>query len=311
MVASPPGPDSMFHRLLKPEYCFRPNQLLRRLLHSTRTIPEFVLARQPWGLEIGANPREGVGRHLWDLGIVDLPLSELVWRLLDARENGVDAGANIGAVTGLMAAKTGREGTVWAFEPHPSVHRHLAANVERWRSCGRSLGTIVVSNEALSDSDGFAELFESEEFEANQGSGSLKRPEANPRRSHRISTNTLDQALPRGACVGVLKIDVEGYEASVLRGCSRLLAEGGIRDIAYEDLHRYPSESSRLLEQAGYQVFSINRTFWRPTLEHPGNATPSVSWLPPNYLATIAPDRALARCQPAGWQCLRGAGLPR
>ncbi|HTI71566.1 MAG TPA: FkbM family methyltransferase [Candidatus Limnocylindria bacterium] len=299
---------SIAERLLKPEYCFRPSQLLRRILHARAPVPEHVIALQPWGLAIGANPREGVGRHLWDLGIIDLPVCEVIWRLLEPGENAADVGANIGAVTSLMAARTGTGGIVWSFEPHPTIHAEFLANVDRWRNSGKRIGRIIPSTKALSDQQGSAELFEPDDFAGNHGSASLEKPsDAQPnhtRKSYRIDTAPLDASLPVGTKIGVLKMDVEGHEINVLRGATRFLGAKLIRDVVYEDHHGYPSETSSALEQAGYRIFLIDRTFWRPQLLNPMGSTPSVSWLPPNYLATLNPTRAEELCRPSGWQCL-------
>jgi FkbM family methyltransferase len=282
-------------------------------MHSRSGPPEVVFAPQPWGLTIRANPREGVGRHLWDLGIMDLPVSEIIWRLLDLGEVAWDVGANIGAITSLMAVRAGNSGAVWAFEPHPVIHDELKQNVESWRASGCPLAPIRICAKALSDREGEAELFEPAEFGDNHGSASLERPtpsagasKAEAGSSFRISTAMLDRELPADLRVGVMKMDVEGHEISVLRGASSALAEKRIRDIVFEDHCSYPSETSSILEKNGYRIFLIDRTFWRPCLLSPTGAAPSVSWLPPNYLATLDPARAAARCAPIGWQCLRG-----
>ena len=306
---------SIIGRFLKPEYCFRPSQLLRRLIHLVRSVPSHAVVTQPWRLPIGANPREGVGRHLWDLGIIDLPVCEVIWRLIEPGENTVDVGANIGAVTSLMAARTGRSGTVWAFEPHPVIHAELEANIKRWYRADpeHRLAEIIRSTKALSNVNGSAELFEPEGFDANHGSASLERPSEPPPnpskasgKSFHIETALLDESLPENTGVSLMKMDVEGHELNVLLGGYSRLRSRAIRDIVYEDHEGYPSRTSKHLEEAGYKIYLIDRTFWKPKLVAPRNSKPSVSWLPPNYLATLDPDRAEHRCYPVGWRCLRG-----
>jgi FkbM family methyltransferase len=304
---------SIAERLLKPEYCFRPSQLLRRLRHFGKAVPLHSLVTQPWGLPIYANPREGVGRHLWDLGIIDLPVCEVIWRLLDPGENAVDVGANIGAITSLMAAKTGPSGSVWSFEPHPTIHAELLANVERWRATGRKIGQIQLSTKALSNADGTAELFEPEGFAENHGSASLERPATapdpaakKPGASFHIKTALLDEAIPANTRLSLMKMDVEGHELNVLLGAHNRLKSRAIRDIVFEDHEGYPSRTSGHLEALGYRVYLIDRTFWKPSLVAPRDSAPSVSWLPPNYLATMDPARAEYRCNKGGWDCLRG-----
>ena len=56
---------------------------------------------------------------------------------------------------------------------------------------------------------------------------------------------------------GVLKLDVEGFEESVLRGAPAALGQRRIRHIVLEDHHRSASPVVEHLRGAGYQVFSL------------------------------------------------------
>lgn len=300
----------LLSKLAKPEYWFQPTQMFRRLCRLAQPLPDRAWVSLPWHLDIEVDPRESIGRSLWDLGVLDLPASEVLWRLTGEGETALDVGANIGVMTALLARRVGPSGEVWAFEPHPDVSARLASNAEKWRVSGVPIGSIHLQTAAASDSEGDAVLSESGEFDHNQGvariqPGSPGRGDGpgTRERTIKVQTRTLDATLGDRP-VGVLKLDVEGHEAAVLRGASRTLAAGRIRDVVYEDHDGYPSDVSRCLESHGYRVFLIDRTFWGPLLRSPENSRPMVDWLPPNYLATRDPMRARSLCDPSGWHCV-------
>jgi hypothetical protein len=59
-----------------------------------------------------------------------------------------------------------------------------------------------------------------------------------------------------------------------------------------------------MLQAAGYTLFFMARTLWGPVLAKPEEAQELPPWLPPNWLATKNPERALALCKPSGWKVL-------
>ena len=119
----------------KPEYVFRPSQIIRRLQREFQIARESEEVVLPWGLPIRVFPNETIGSCIWRTGVHDLVASEALWRLLDPGETAVDIGANIGYMTGLMARRAGPRGRVIALEPHPDIFAELQRNVGEW---GRS-----------------------------------------------------------------------------------------------------------------------------------------------------------------------------
>src|SRR4051794_10893580 len=106
-----------FLSIAKPEYFYQPVQLLRRLRAAiTHRGNAPVRVRVPGGAEFVAPASDHIARAFLHLGVFDLVVTETLWRLIDPGEVGVDAGANIGYMTSIMAARAAR---VWAFEPHP------------------------------------------------------------------------------------------------------------------------------------------------------------------------------------------------
>src|SRR5262249_15069120 len=140
--------DRLLRRLNKPEYFFRPSQLLRRLHQVVRSIGGSHEVNFPWGAHISIDPREEIGRAILRKGLYDLIVSETLWRLVEPGDLAVDVGANIGAMTSLMARRCGPNGMVASFEPHPRNFRALERNAARWRS--HEMAALILHQMALS-----------------------------------------------------------------------------------------------------------------------------------------------------------------
>ena len=120
-----------------------------------------------------------------------------------------------------------------------------------------------------------------------------------------ITATRLDEMRIDSPTVDVMKIDVEGHELQVLLGSRKLLETGAIRDIIYEDHSRsFSSPVASLLADFGYSIFFLTRRLTGPLMASKGQGYQATQYLP-NFLATLKPDRALARFQTPGWQVLR------
>ena len=298
--------------LLKPCYLFAPATLLRRL--SLRFAwPESSTAEVdlPWGMRIGVDLRDQIGSEIFKQRIFDLAVSECAWRLLGAGDRVIDAGANIGYMTMLFAAKIGREGCVHSFEPHPTVGARLEANVARSRQWANA-GEVCVHRSALGASAGEATLFESEYFTINQGSASIANvpteAEVATSTGHAVAVERLDDLFPTET-FALLKVDVEGFEAEVLAGAEQLLGSGRITHVIYEDHSLGESGLAATLTRHGYKTFTIGHTAMGPTLLDAGSAPPAIdsTWESASFLATRDPAGASRAMSGRGWRVLRGA----
>lgn len=290
--------------LQRPEYVFRPSQIIRRLAFEFRSAqPDYENVLLPWGLPLRIQPGEQIGSAIRRLGVHDLSASECVARLIDPGETAIDAGANVGQMTSLMAMRSGPRGTVIAFEPHPGVFQDLAHNLAMWRNMP-GLAPIDARRMALSDHDGTAVLSIPTSFNGNHGIASLEsnRDPAREVEKCEVQIARLDTLVTAGRHIGLLKIDVEGHELKVLMGAGRLLATGQLRDIVFEDFDAPPTPAARLLESHGYTVYRIGNSLFGPHLVPA--ATPIGQGLhdSSNYLATREPQRTAARVAKRGWE---------
>jgi FkbM family methyltransferase len=283
----------------KPWYVHRPSQLFRRVAQAIVPPRDPVLrVRLPWGCEVEVDTRETIGQSVWQTGLHDMAVAEVLVRLTEPADLALDVGANVGVLTGALAS---RAAEVWAFEPHPAIHARLARNVARF--AGRpGFARCSTFPLALSDADGTAVLESPAGFSGNQGTARLAAGGA----GEVVSTARLDRLLA-GRSVGVMKLDVEGHELAVLCGAEEATAGGRIRDIVYEDHEGPESAVGRHLATRGYGVFGIGWRVGGPIVGPPATV-PHRSYEAPSYLATRRPAAALERCRPGGWQCLRKPG---
>ena len=242
---------------------------------------------------------------LRDLGVVDLAVTEVLWRLSDPGDYVVDAGANIGCMTAVLAARVAaaQGGHVLAVEAHPRVREDLERNVALWTEAVRDGIEIVPA--ALSSNSGVVRLSEPSAFVSNRGLAHVVAEDEAAPGEISVAAVTLDDLVPVDRQIGVLKLDVEGHELKVLEGARRILGSGRLRDCVFEDHGRAPTPVMELLSAHGFGVFRIERRLTGPLLLE--SAAPGhTPWLPANYLATRDSGRAWARCHSWGWECLRG-----
>ena len=288
-----------------PEYFFRPSQILTRLRRSFSGIPPSDQVTLPWGDVITVRPREVIGAGIWYYGIFDLPVTEAICRLLDRGETALDIGANIGQMTSLLRVMAGSQGRVFSFEPHPELFSELSALVAQRQV--REVAPVERHQVALGDVEGEAHLEVPGYWANNRGIAKLSASATNGSNSIQVKVTTLDRVLPPNTQVGVCKIDVEGHELNVFKGAARLFHERRIRDIIYEDFQPYPSPVHSFLKAAGFTLFHLGARLLSPCL------TAVDARQPPqrgeeggaNYLATLEPDRAIARFKRGGWKVFR------
>ena len=293
---------NLIRNLGKPEYLFRPLQIVRRLNREFSKTPEFADVHLPWGLDLRVKPAETIGSCVWRVGIYDLCVSECLWRLLEPGETALDVGANIGHMTGLMARRLGQGGKVMAFEPHPDLFSALQDNIFRWRQRS-GLAPIELVQAGVSSKSGAGMLHVPQEFSANHGVASLNQPLGDGFRDYEVALVTLDE-LPGVAAIGVMKLDVEGHELDVLRGAQELIGRKAIRDIIFEEHDVTPTPVTDYLEAHGYAVFHLDVTPLRPRAVPIRKGRPQVRRDAPNLLATVAPARAQELLAKIGWQVL-------
>ena len=240
----------MFTGQLKPEYLYRPSQIVRRMLGRKRS--GFKQVKLPWGKSIRVSADDNVGGQIATLGLYDLVITEALWRLCDKGESAIDVGANIGYTAFVISQRIGN-GELTCFEPHPILFHELSQNVESLRAQGSETQVRLVSK-ALGPVAGELPLFVPKDFNYHRGESSLAAPShlECSKETVTVPVVTLSSEFPLDSKIGVMKIDVEGFELEVLRGGESVFASHRIRDIVFEEHNNYPTPVSEWLESHGY-----------------------------------------------------------
>jgi len=162
----------------------------------------------------------------------------------------VDAGANIGSVSKELN-NFFRKATIFSFEPVKSTFNLL---VEKTKASSK----IIPIQFALAKSVDRFELFLSSENTIN----SLKSKQENDSIGKeiiqiiRLDNFLLDKNLNK---VDVLKIDVEGFEFEVLKGCENIEIDCILLEVGYEreSTKVHFSDVEIYMEERGYQLCGI------------------------------------------------------
>jgi FkbM family methyltransferase len=172
-------------------------------------------------------------------------LSDLFRRLCKPDTILVDVGANFGYFTVLGANLIGNSGSgqVIAYEPNPK----LAALVRRNMEINWSMAPIVVHEAAVADKFGEVTLYVPRGHGAN---ASLSAPDEFECETITVPLLRLDDTIPPNLTVDIMKIDVEGHEAAVLRGARDVIARS-------PNLHLVMEWSRKQMKQAGIDPTDI------------------------------------------------------
>lgn len=144
--------------------------------------------------------------------------------MLKQNMNVIDAGANFGFYS-LIAAKEAPEGKIYSFEPDPINFSLLKHNIEQ-----NGFKNIIPFQVALSDKLGKATLF-TNKYNLGDHSISVKNI-TYPQGKISVDTTTLDQLMETHKIkhkVDIIKIDVQGADALVIKGAMKLLKSNNVK----------------------------------------------------------------------------------
>jgi FkbM family methyltransferase len=168
----------------------------------------------------------------------------------------IEAGANIGSHSVALARRCA-PGTLYVFEPQQRLFQILCANLAL-----NDIGNATALPEACGAEAGWASLPPVDYGGPGNFGGVSLEAEAGPAR--RVRVTTID-SLELEAC-GLIKVDVEGWEAEVLQGAAATIAR--CRPILYVENDRRDRQGALidLIDGMGY------RQYWHtPPLFAPDN----------------------------------------
>lgn len=201
-----------------------------------------------------------IGWSVHFFGTYEAEIRRQIHALLRPGAVAIDVGANVGWHTLLMAAMVTPTGRVYAFEPNPTIRERLAAALR-----ANSLTHVDVDPRALSHYEGRSSFVAPAAGSVWDGTGHLLGDPSDT--AVCVECTTLDafakaQGFQR---LDLIKIDVEGWELSVLRG-GREALESLRPFILFEHDPRYVSRSGstgrtivRFFRDLDYLVYSLPR----------------------------------------------------
>ncbi len=234
------------------------DSLLRKYPNLRKAAPpgrDFVFDGYCSNIRVNVNTRYKVERIMWS-GTYEPPLAAFLSGCSTSGWTCIDIGANVGAISLLLAKLVGPTGKVFSIEPGPPnltrLRRNFALNPElanRAEIVGCGIGRDR------------GELWWAEE-EGNPGNAMLGQ-----KGTHRIPVETLDHFVAEHGMVALdfVKIDVEGMELEVMQGAKATLKRF-LPILYFETLSRYGDVhagnnfrfiESLLVGECGYELFRI------------------------------------------------------
>lgn len=212
----------------------RAKRYVRRLVGPTRApvvVPvagDRLLISTVHGFSLVADSSDlGITPHLATTGSYERNVIDYLLRTTPRGATAIDVGANIGIHTIALAKAVGPGGRVFSYECNPLAESILRDNVR----LNSATSTVELRSTAASDHVGELTLF----FSSRQlGLGSVVKHAAETPTTE--STELVVRCAPVyvDGDVDVIKIDVEGAEAAVLRGLMPMVRAGRVRRILVE-----------------------------------------------------------------------------
>jgi FkbM family methyltransferase len=158
----------------------------------------------------------------WGLHWLNAPLGQYMKQVLKPGDKFFDVGANLGIYSFLAASLVGPNGAIVSFEPESDIFESLQRSVKR-----NDFKQIRCIQVALSEANTESTLFVS----WHGGANSLVPEKGRYRDEMKVIARRLDDFADEAGIdvsrVALMKIDVEGAEASTVRGMLKTLERAG------------------------------------------------------------------------------------
>jgi FkbM family methyltransferase len=192
--------------------------------------------------------------QLWAFGSYQKHLAELFRYLVRPGDRCIDVGANIGVHTVRLARLVGADGEVIAIEPHPDVvrrtHRNIALN---------GLANVQIISAAASERAGQMRLYSPSPWDTNRARASVIHHPYLTGVKTTVPAVTVDDVCS-DAPVALIKIDVGGHEAAVVRGAADTIA-GHAPSVVFTSAPQLPADNGpspfAWLADSGYLMFGV------------------------------------------------------
>jgi FkbM family methyltransferase len=192
--------------------------------------------------------------QLWAFGCYEEHFSELFRLLVSPGDRCIDVGANVGVHTVRLAKLVGSGGKVIALEPDEELAQRARRNIML-----NQLSHVDVINAAASDEGGGkVPLYRPDTEDTNRGRASLLQHSYLTGGTSNVQVVTIDEICP--GSIALIKIDVEGHEAAVVRGAAATIdhySPAIVFEYAPELLHDASQSPFGWLADRGYELLRI------------------------------------------------------
>jgi len=255
----------MGHRIGKPPGWER---IVRLLAPPKRWVgvPELGLVRD--GIVFLAQPALPLGWNIVMFGSYEPELRDVFRKVLHPGTVAIDAGANVGWHTLLMAQLVGGDGRVLAVEANPSVRANLVENLQL-----NDFRQVEVVGCALAEAERTLAFYAPSGDNPDSGNGHVMEASAGLRADTvSVEARPLDAVVAEAglARVDLIKVDVEGYEWPVLQGAAQTLARFRPH-VVFEFDAAYTSRGGGGAAAIGdffrnhrYRLFAVGRNWLEP-----------------------------------------------
>jgi FkbM family methyltransferase len=239
-------------------------RLARAVGRLHRTPFRAAMPERVGGLTFQCDLRDAIARDVCFTGLYEPQETALVTLILAPGMTFVDVGAHWGYFTLMAAARVGLAGRVISLEPDPRSFARLRSNVEHNR-----LSRVHVLPVAAADVEATVSLRGYEEGAENCGVSRVVAEVRATGPAFQVAARPLDDiARELGVDrVDLMKMDVEGGEATAISGMRGLLAARSVRRLLLELHPQALAEGGLTLEdvygplrRAGYQGFTIDHS---------------------------------------------------
>lgn len=124
----------------------------------------------------------------------------------------LDIGANIGFYSKILSACTGAKGSVHAFEPDVTNFNHLKKNTA-------GLANVVLNNKAVSEETETLKIYKSKDLNVDHRTYPVGEYES----IETIDAVSIDDYVAGKFQVQVVKMDIQGFEVSALKGMKKTI----------------------------------------------------------------------------------------
>lgn len=250
---------TIFITLIKnPEVIFNRTTTNSQRNFLTDYLPHDVIVNSPDGIIFVARPRyEDLARFLFSKIVAKWePISEIQTK---TGQIIIDVGSNVGYYTLKFAKDVGKTGKIISVEPDPDTFYILKKNCKL-----NNFTNVELYNFAIGDHSGIEKLFKSK---THSGKSSLSSNSDKSNDFVTVELVTLDELLEdKFPNIDWLKIDVEGSELGVIKGCPNILSKTKkilleIHEEVLKKQNEKPEEIIKILTDSGFKIRTFNE-YW-------------------------------------------------